>query len=170
MSDTCLLDTNVVSALWDSLDSNHVQTRDVIFRDRQSDYMCVSPITLAEIEFGLHLNTAVNERRRQEVRRCMRQSDFAVVPVDERVCRWYGRFKGRLFNRYAPRDKRNRIRSKWLSDLRDASSGKELGVEENDLWQVSTAATYDLLFITYDRMRRIRAELSAFVRIEILSG
>ena len=53
-------------------------------------------------------------------------------------------------------------------DLRDATTGKELGIEENDLWQVSVAATYDMLLITFDRMRRIQDELSDDVRIEIL--
>ena len=47
---------------------------------------------------------------------------------------------------------------KHVEDLVEPTTGKELGIDENDLWIVSTAVEYNLVFITQDQkgsMRRI---------------
>lgn len=64
--------------------------------------------------------------------------------------------RGELFRRYAHRDKRGRIKAKRPEELRDTTSARELGIQENDLWIVSVALQYDLYLITRDEhLKRI---------------
>ena len=43
---------------------------------------------------------------------------------------------------------------KYVEDIIDRTTGKELGIQENDLWILSVAVQYNLVFVTNDRMIR----------------
>jgi tRNA(fMet)-specific endonuclease VapC len=81
---------------------------------------------------------------------------YFVWPIDKDTSQYYGILRGELFRRYAPRDSHRRIKAKRPEGLRDTTSARELGIQENDLWIVSVAVQYDLHLITRDdRLKRI---------------
>ena len=66
----------------------------------------------------------------------------------------YGELRSRLFNKYAPREKRKR--GMRPEQLVDPITSKELGIQENDLWLCAQAAAHDMVLVTNDAMCRIR--------------
>ena len=97
---------------------------------------------------------------------------YQVLPIDQHTAQIYGRIRASLFNAFAPRDNRNRVARAYVEDLRERTSGKELGIQENDLWIVSTAIQYNLMFVTDDRrggMRNIVAKANYTRRTQFWS-
>jgi predicted nucleic acid-binding protein len=62
----------------------------------------------------------------------------------------YGQLRGALFRLYGTKKSRDRIKEKSPESLLDKTTGRELGIQENDLWIVSVAVQYDLHLITSD--------------------
>jgi tRNA(fMet)-specific endonuclease VapC len=151
MSDAYLLDTSIASIAWDGGSRYHtlVRRRLAAFGEN-SISVCV--ISLAEVEYGLHVSPGIDRERHDAVRRAMLQ--YRVWDIDRYTAEVYAPLRGELFKRYAPRDKRGRLTQKWPEELRDETSAKELGIQENDLWIVSIAVQYDLFFITQDKNRQ----------------
>jgi len=86
---------------------------------------------------------------------------YEVLPVDHNTGRTFGEIRGALFAQYAPRDRRGRMTRKAPEDLIEPTTGKTLGIQENDLWIVSVAVQYDLKLVTNDRAEGIRRVLTA---------
>lgn len=141
-----LLDTNVASAAILEDHDFHVKARNCL-SSIDEDHIFISTISLAEVEFGLSLKPLpANEER--EIRQGLRE--FLTLSVDNHTTQIYGRIRAGIFQKYA-RKKLNRITQKVLENLRDVTSGKLLGIQENDLWIVSVAVQHNLEFITTDR-------------------
>jgi tRNA(fMet)-specific endonuclease VapC len=79
------------------------------------------------------------------------------LTIDRHTGKLYGELRGELFRRYGTRDSRGRPKEKRPQDLIDRTTSRELGIQENDLWIVSTAVQYNLRFVTGDKMERILA-------------
>ena len=122
------------------------------------DPVFVSAVSVAESEYGLNLNP-LPPSAQQEIRKVM--ASYQVLPIDHHTARVYGRIRATLFNAYAPRDNRSRISTRYVEDLRERTSGKELGIQENDLWIVSTAVQYNLAFVTADTAGGMRNVVDA---------
>lgn len=114
----------------------------------------VSVITLGEIEYGYRANPAFDPNMKAE---------YLKFVADELPVRWdvtkdavvaYGELRRRLFDRYAPREKRKR--NMRPEQLTDPITSRELGIQENDLWLCAQAVAHDMVLVTNDRMRRIR--------------
>ena len=115
----------------------------------------VSVVSIAESEYGLNLNPLPAEIQ-QTIRSMM--ASYQVLPIDHHTARVYGRIRATLFNAYAPRDRRNRISTRYVVDLRERTSDRQLGIQESDLWIVSVAVQYNMVFATADNaggMRRV---------------
>lgn len=85
-------------------------------------------------------------------------AQYECLDIDCNTSEPYSDIRASLFKKYSPRDRRNRLIMKRIEDLVEPTTGKELGIDENDLWIVSTAVEYNLVFITRDQkgsMRRI---------------
>ena len=152
--EACLLDTPLASAILDARSSRHTITRERL--DTLDAYIYLPAIALAEIEYGLAISPQIDETRHALVRNAMAM--FTVMDVDRHTAPIYGQVKADLFMKYAPRAVRRSIRTKYVEDLCDLVSGKELGIQENDLWIVSIAIQYNLLLLTSDSaggMRRV---------------
>lgn len=67
---------------------------------------------------------------------------------------YYGQLRACLFKEYAPRSKRGKGR--WPEELIDPTTGRELGIQENDLWIAAQAIEYNLVLVSHDEMRHIR--------------
>ena len=149
-----LLDTSIASIAGYEGDERHSEVREWL-NGLRDDAVFISAVSVAEAEYGLNLNP-LDAQSQQDIRSAI--GTYQVLPIDHHTARIYGSIRAGLFRAYAPRDYRNRISSRYIEDLRDPTSGKELGIQENDLWIVSVAVQYNLLFVTADRrggMRRI---------------
>lgn len=153
-SESYLLDTSVATAAWYQRDPRHDAVRDWL-EEAGSDTVFISAVSIAESEYGLNVGSADSTVQHQ-VREA--RDSFKVLDIDRHTAKTYGKIRGFLFNSYAPRNSRNRIASRYAEDLRERTSGKELGIQENDLWIVSVAVRYNMILVTADRkggMRRI---------------
>ncbi len=149
-----LLDTPVSSAAWDAVDRSHDAVRRRLAA--LDGLLYVSSISAGEVEYGLGVSPAVDPQRHRDVRLAM--SAYDVLDVNKHTGEAYGRIRANLFERYAPRNQRGRLTRKYVEDLTDPTTSKELGIQENDLWIVSVAVQYNLVLVTFDKaggMRRI---------------
>lgn len=119
----------------------------------------ICPVTLAEIEYGLQTSPNIDNMRQQEVRSRMRQ--YPVLPIDRHTVYEYARIRAALFRQFSPKDRRGRLEKKYVEDLKETTTGRELEIQENDLWIVSVAVQHDLLFITSDAASGMRRVLDA---------
>lgn len=81
------------------------------------------------------------------------------------ICQWcfdvtkatriyYGSLRASVFEKYAPNAKRRSgLRP---AQLIDPVTSQELGIQENDLWIAAQALEYNLVFVTNDKMERMR--------------
>jgi len=163
LEDAYLLDTSIASALWDELHSKHA-----LFRSRWEklalDRVFVSVVSVAEVEYGLRVAPRIDEERQARVRESM--SSFAVLPLGRHVVESYAELRARLFARYAPTDRRGRLKAKVVPDLWEQTPDKLLGVQENDIWIASQAIQRRCILATTDRMSHIVEVAGSDLRFE----
>ena len=117
--------------------------------------MFISAVSVAESEYGLEL-VPLDAKMKLDIRNAM--ATYTILSIDRHTAEIYGRVRAILFNSHAPRKQLDKVGTRYAEDLREFTSGKELGIQENDLWIVSVAVAYNLVFVTADRaggMRRI---------------
>ncbi len=148
-----LLDTSIASIAGYEGDERHAGVREWL-DGLQDDAVFVSAVSVAESEYGLNLNP-LDAQSQQDIRSAI--GTYQVLPIDHHTARVYGPIRAALFRAYAPRDYRNRITARYIEDLREPTSGKELGIQENDLWIVSVAVQYNMAFVTADGGGGMRA-------------
>lgn len=128
--------------------------------------LLVSVVTLGEIEFGHRVALAPNPAAQAAYMKFVREElpeSFEVSPDAAAV---YGELRARLFNKYAPSDKR---KPKMLPEqLVNPATAKELGIQENDLWIAAQAMAHGMVLVTNDRMMRIR-DVAAELGVPLLT-
>jgi predicted nucleic acid-binding protein len=153
MPDAYLLDTSIATIAWDGGHPSHALVRGRLAA-LGDDPISVCAISIGEKEYGLQVSPGIDIERSQAVRNAM--SQYHAWQIDHHTGTTYGQLRGELFKRYASRDKRGRLTAKRPEELLDKTTARELGIQENDLWIVSVAVTYDLYLITADkRLERI---------------
>ena len=153
MSDAYLLDTSIASIAWDGGHKDHSFVRQRLASlDEASISICA--ISLAEVEYGLLISPAADPNRHAAVRSAMTQ--YKIWNIDRHTSTVYAELRAELFKQYSPRKKRGILTKKQPEELRDETTARELGIQENDLWIVSVAVQYNLRFITKDETRHIR--------------
>ncbi|MCH7698587.1 MAG: PIN domain-containing protein [Chloroflexi bacterium] len=153
-SDGYLLDTNIASAVWDAQSPIHESVRSRLASSAALIY--VSSVSIGEGEYGLGVSPAIDAERHRLYRAAM--DEYVILPIEKHTAQTFGRIRAGLFQRYATRGRRGRLKEKYVEDLVDSTTGKELGIQENDLWIASTAVEYNLILATFDKaggMRRI---------------
>lgn len=119
----------------------------------------LSSIVWGEIVYGARRNPKFPF---EEYSQFIRANHHAVFSVDKHVSEVYGEMRNELFKQYASKKRR------WPEQLIDPATSHSLGIQENDLWLVSQALTYDLKFITNDKkMQRIFSVTSSELSFEI---
>lgn len=153
-----LLDTVVASWLWDGGNRHHAGSRERLAALGDAPVF-VSAVTIGEVAYGLGVSPAVDQQRHALVRAAM--TKYKVLAVDHHTGETYGQIRAALFAQYSPRDVRGRIQKKAPEDLIEPTTGKALGIQENDLWIVSMAVQYDLQLVTNDQAEGMRRVLMA---------
>jgi tRNA(fMet)-specific endonuclease VapC len=152
MTDGYLLDSTVASAACDLLSPKHSTVR--AWLDGLGDApVWVSAVTIGEIAYGLALVPTGDASRHAEVRAAMAQ--YRRLDINHHVAGTYAAIRAELFGRYAPKNKRGLPKQKRPEGLLDPTTSRELGIQENDLWILSTAVTRRLALATMDDMARL---------------
>lgn len=146
-----LLDTTIVSASWDLGAPRHSDVRQRL-ENLDGHPIYVSAVSIGEVEYGLQVAPGIDFQRQAAVRNAI--ESFSVLEITQHVARIYAEARSYLFRKYSPRDRRGRLTQKYIEDLVERTTGKELGIQENDLWIVSIAVEHNLIFVTNERMSR----------------
>ena len=152
-----LLDTQTIRYWFDDSSPFHNAVRQATDALPAASHVCVSAITLGEIKFGVALNVAGMHGRLDDYWRFVRDKLPRILPVSRHTAEPYGAVRATLFERFAP--KANRSKTRRAEQLVDPATGRELGIDENDLWLVAQAIERNLVLVTSDRMTRLRAAL-----------
>ncbi len=142
-----LFDTSFASAATYKKHIFHKKARDFLDDLDKDDSLWISIVSLAEIEYGLNIKTLPSNAVRN-IRKLL--AEYTPLATDRQTAIVYGKIRADLFDRFAPRKTRNKIATKYVEDLRESTTGKALGIQENDLWIVSVAVRYNLVFVTVD--------------------
>ncbi len=148
-----LLDTNIISYWFDKECDQHSAVQTAAEQRRGKHPLYVSAITLGEIEYG----HATNPARRQDFVEFFRERLPQFLPVSHHTAGPYGRIRAALFEAFAPKLKKTKRRR--AEELCEPTTGRELGIDENDLWIVAQAVERNLVLVTHDRFVRIRQAL-----------
>ncbi len=158
-----LLDTNIIGPLiefksgYNSPESKALKKHWNTLSENTRLFLC--PITVGEIEYGLRVapnNSNSSEELHGKVRKEISKLDF--FDIDENIARdYYAELRARLFNHYAPKDKKNRKNyNKRIEEWRDPTTSKLLQIQENDLWIAAVAMAHNLILVTNDKMEAIK--------------
>lgn len=109
---------------------------------------------MGEIEFGYAVQHNRNPGIEAEYRRFVREQLPAILAIDRHTAEPYGRIRGALFDKYAPKELKPK--AKRPEQLIDPITAQPLGIDENDLWIAAQAVEFNLCLVTGDAMSRIR--------------
>ncbi len=111
--------------------------------------MWISSVTWGEIEYGYRAMTKKERSFETEFKRFIHDVAPVELRIDKHITEHYGIVRARLFEEYAPRDKKRKgLRPEQLIN---PVTSLELGIQENDLWIVSQAISRDLTLVTNDK-------------------
>lgn len=165
MADVFLFDTNIATAIWDVGSTYHQQALDFAASLGKDSKIMISVVTPAEVEYGLRIAPKIDASRQESVRNAMRQYAL-VTSITTHTVEFYAEIRSKLFLDKSPIDARGRLKIRWPEDLVDRTTGKSMGVQENDIWIAAQAMEMDLVWATADKMDRIASlQLNPGLRI-----
>lgn len=164
MMDGYLFDTNIVSFIMDERHVNYGKARQLL-NDLGNAPVWVSIVAIAEIEFGLRIALTKDVKRHSVIREELRKivSGGYLLFTTKHTIIPYAELRSALFEKYGPKDRRNKIKKKWPEDLKDVISSKELGIQENDIWIAAQAMERNLILVTNDRMVHLQEVSKEFL-------
>jgi predicted nucleic acid-binding protein len=166
--DAYLLDTTVLSAYLDSTHRFHAETKRAIDALPEESPRYISVVVLGELTFGANLAVALRIGDAPALKEMIRRAGrYAVLDVTHHTAAAYSALRSNLAKKYLAKPLR-RDRPRYIEDWVDKTTGKVLGVDENDVWIASHAKERALVLVTADgRMRRIE-EADSEVRLLIV--
>src|SRR5438876_333639 len=116
--------------------------------------LLISVVTLGEIEFGHRVALSPDPAAQAAYVKFVQEELPYPFEISADAALAYGDLRTRLFNKYAPGDKRKA--GKRPEQLVDPLTAKELKIQENDLWLCAQAIAHGMILVTNDRMTHIR--------------
>lgn len=145
--DTYLLDTNLVSVLYDVSRTNHLAVRNALAAFDTNAPQLVSVITIGELRFGLALSRAAG-RPLAHIEACIEQTEeHPLAEVGRHTAEAFGYVKSNVALRRV--DIQRRI-PRWVEAWSDRVTGQLLQIDENDLWIAAQAVERNLVVVTSD--------------------
>ncbi|NKC31641.1 PIN domain-containing protein [Falsiroseomonas selenitidurans] len=145
--DTYLLDTNLVSVLYDSGRPNHQAVRSALAALDPNSPQLVSAITIGELRFGLALSRSAG-RPLAHIEACIeRTEEHPLAEVGRHTAEAFGYVKSSVALQRV--DIRRRI-PRWVEAWSDRVTGQLLQIDENDLWIAAQAVERNLVVVTSD--------------------
>lgn len=151
--DAYLLDTNILEYWYNPNRSEHKHVKKHIESLGEGTPLWISILTLGEIEYGHRLSPNPDPKAQEQYLEFINERIPYVVEIDRHTVGFYGEMRARLFEKFAPKEKRKKgLRPE---ELVDPITAKELGIQENDLWITAQAIQYDMVLVTNDKMNQI---------------
>lgn len=145
--DTYLLDTNLVSVLYDAGRPNYLAVRTALVALDPAAPQLVSAITIGELRFGLALSRAAG-RPLAHIEACIqRTEEHPLAEVGRHTAEAFGYVKSSVALQRV--DIRRRI-PRWVEAWSDHVTGQLLQIDENDLWIAAQAVERNLVVVTSD--------------------
>jgi tRNA(fMet)-specific endonuclease VapC len=120
----------------------------------------LSCIVWGEVSYGAKANKAFDIKSYSEF--INHSSEPEMLLIDKHVSDIYGELRAALFEKYIRKEKNKRP-----EQLIDPVTATEICIDENDLWIVAQAITYNLTLITNDKMQKIFSIVSKELKYEI---
>jgi len=165
-----LLDTNIVAYWYDTSRSEHAQIVDRVNAVKRPDPIAkyvprlyVSVITLGEIEYGYRVAAAPDAAKQVEYARFVREQCPERLAMIDEVAEQYGELRAWLFNNCGPKAKKSK--GKRAEELVNPTTGKELGIDENDIWIAAQAKTHNFVLVTHDSRGNFGKMLKQFAPV-----
>ena len=152
-----LIDTQTIAYWFDGESGKYPMVQSKAEARRGNSPLYVSAISLGEIEYGHAAHPAGAGKRREDFLTSMREELPQILSVSRHTAEPYGRIRAALFDRFGPKSKKGQ--AKRAEELCDPTSGRELGIDENDLWLVAQAVERNLVLVTHDKLVHIRQAL-----------
>lgn len=150
-----LLDTHIVAYWYDTSRLEHAKVQSRLNAVKQPDPVAkyvprlfVSIITLGEIAYGHRVAPAPDAAKQAEYTRFVREQFPEVLEMTDDVAEQYGELRAWLFNNCGPTAKKSKV--KRAEELVSPTTGRELGIDENDIWIVAQAKTHNFVLVTHD--------------------
>lgn len=156
--DSYLLDNNIFSALCDGKHPHHNEAEKFL-QNINNDFVFVPYIVIAEVRYDCNVVFKKDIQRQDSIEKFIKnfeRSEYTYKAIGKHTTTPYSQIRAELFRKYGTKDAKNRIKEKLPEDLMDISTGKSLGIDENDLWICAIALEYNLILITNDKMTRIK--------------
>ncbi len=164
--DTYLLDTNLVSVLYDAGRPNHLAVRTALAALDPAAPQLVSAVTIGELRFGLALSRAAG-RPLAHIEVCIeRTEEHPLAEVGRHTTEAFGHVKSSVALHRV--DIRRRI-PRWVEAWSDRVTGQLLQIDENDLWIAAQAIERNLVIVTSDPdFTRIIAPAVPELRVQLV--
>jgi tRNA(fMet)-specific endonuclease VapC len=157
----CLVDTCIWSRWFDPKTRPEIEAwLTNISGDRK---LYVSVVTWGEIEYGYKVQEDKQKSKEVEFRGFLDEKGPSTLDIDKHVVEPYGRLRAALFEKYGKSNK-------WPEELKDPTTAKELGIQENDLWIASQAISRNLILLTEDKMYHLREVAGEELHVELWKG
>jgi tRNA(fMet)-specific endonuclease VapC len=146
--DTYLLDTNLVSVLYDARRPNHPAVRQAVAALPANSAQLVSVVTIGELRFGLALSGAAGQPL-THIEACLaRTEEHPLAQITRHTADAFATVKaGVALDRL---DVQRRI-PRWVEGWTDRVTGQLLQIDENDLWIAAQAVERNYVVLTSDR-------------------
>ena len=154
-----LLDTNIASWLLDAQHKRHSDASGFVSNAGGDSHIYISRVTIAEIQYGYKVYANVNQTRKQAIEQRLKL--FQPREIDRHTTEPYSDIRAALFQQFVSKAKKGKATGRRPEELLDNTSGRELGIQENDLWIAAIAVQYNLILVTQDKMKNIRQAIQS---------
>lgn len=146
--DTYLLDTNLVSVLYDARRTNHDSVRQAIAALPAEAAQLVSVVTIGELRFGLELARAAGQEL-THIEACIARTEtHPLAEINRHTAFAFATVKSSVA--LARIDVNRRI-ARWVEAWSDRVTGQLLQIDENDLWIAAQAYERNYVVVTSDK-------------------
>lgn len=161
-----LFDTCTVSSLLNPAHQHHVAAKAAVARLPDSALQFVSIVTIGEMEFGLKMAEQANSAHLSQFRSRIEamKKTYRILDLTKHTASVYAELKSRLALT-AQRKANSQKLSRWVEDWIDANTGKQLQIDENDLWVAAQAKERDFTILSGDDDILRLSQVDATVRV-----
>jgi predicted nucleic acid-binding protein len=161
-----LFDTCAVSNLLNPAHQHHAATKAVVAGLPNDALQFVSIVTIGEMEFGLKMAEQANSVHLAQFRSRIdtMKKTYRILDLTKHTASTYAELKFRLALTVQRKANSQKL-SRWLEDWIDANTGKQLQIDENDLWVAAQAKERDFTLVSGDDDMLRLSQVDATVRV-----
>ena len=165
-----LLDTNILSYWYDTKCHEHarvVARVNAALQPTRRPTTCLAYLSpssrLAKLSTGTRVAHAPDPAKQAAYAKFVREQCPVALEMTKHVAEQYGEMRAWLFNNCGPNAKKSK--AKRAEELVNPTTGKELGIDENDIWIAAQAKTHNLVLVTHDSRGNFGKILKQFARL-----